>query len=70
MSPFHIKECLSCFGFYIETVGTNGKLFVFLSLFYGQFVLVVKEKRITIWNEPDIEFAGYPVIGYFYVCLP
>ena len=33
------KYFLSYFGFYVENVVTNVKLFVFLSLFYGQFVL-------------------------------
>ena len=32
MTSLHIKAFLSYFGFYIENVVTNGKLFVFLSL--------------------------------------
>ena len=34
------KNYLSYFGFYIANVVTNGKLVVFLLLFYGKFVLV------------------------------
>ena len=40
MSSLHIKVLLSYFCFYVENVVSYRKLFVSLSLFYGQFVLV------------------------------
>ena len=36
------KNLFAYFGYYIKNVVTNGELFVFLSLFYGQFVIVFR----------------------------
>ena len=47
----------SYLGFYIENVVINVKLFVFLSLFYGQCVLVLNKSQIFFHQnlDPDPE---------------
>ena len=44
MSDFLIVLLLLYSGFYTDNVATNATLFVFLSLFYGQLVLVFNFK--------------------------
>ena len=40
---------LTYFGCYTKNVVTNGKLLVFLSLFYGQFVLVMMSNFMSLY---------------------